>query len=122
MWAEKAGPVKHLACRSPCNRRHRRYGPRDGCMNGFAMNQASDQKNAVEPAKRLALVKASIEAAAREAGRAANAVELIAVSKTFPAESIEPVIQAGQRVFGENRVQEAQSKWPGLKEKYGWAR
>lgn len=82
------------------------------------MNQASDQKNAVEPAKRLALVKASIEAAAREAGRAANAVELIAVSKTFPAESIEPVIQAGQRVFGENRVQEAQSKWPGLKEKY----
>ena len=44
--------------------------------------------------------------------------ELVAVTKTFSADQIEPVIQSGCRVFGENRVQEAQSKWPSLKEKY----
>ena len=43
---------------------------------------------------------------------------LIAVSKTFEAEAIEPVIAAGQRVFGENRVQEAKAKWPALLEKH----
>ena len=45
-------------------------------------------------------------------------VTLIAVSKTHPAEKIEPLLEAGQRVFGENRVQEAQEKWPSLREKY----
>jgi hypothetical protein len=45
-------------------------------------------------------------------------VTLVAVSKTFPAEAIEPVIAAGQRVFGENRVQEAKAKWPALMEKH----
>lgn len=44
--------------------------------------------------------------------------QLVVVSKTFDAASIEPVLEAGARVFGENRVQEAQGKWPGLKEKY----
>ncbi|TPM28768.1 YggS family pyridoxal phosphate-dependent enzyme [Mesorhizobium sp. B2-3-4] len=61
-------------------------------------------------------VKARIAAAEQEAGREAGAVTLVAVSKTFDAADIEPVIEAGQRVFGENRVQEAQGKWPGLKE------
>jgi pyridoxal phosphate enzyme (YggS family) len=45
-------------------------------------------------------------------------VQLIAVSKTFEADAIVPVIEAGQRVFGENRVQEAKSKWPGLTKSY----
>ena len=49
------------------------------------------------------------------AGREASAVTLVAVSKTFGPEAITPVIAAGQRVFGENRVQEAKAKWPALK-------
>ncbi|ESY82681.1 alanine racemase [Mesorhizobium sp. LNHC220B00] len=63
-------------------------------------------------------VKAKIAAAEREAGREAGAVTLVAVSKTFDAADIGPVIEAGQRVFGENRVQEAQGKWPDLKEAF----
>ncbi|MER9843086.1 YggS family pyridoxal phosphate-dependent enzyme [Mesorhizobium australicum] len=63
-------------------------------------------------------VKAKIAAAEREAGREAGAVTLVAVSKTFDAADIGPVIEAGQRVFGENRVQEAQGKWPELKEAF----
>ena len=64
---------------------------------------------------RLAEVKAKIAAAEREAKRAVGSVTLVAVSKTFDATDICPVIAAGQRVFGENRVQEAQGKWPALK-------
>jgi pyridoxal phosphate enzyme (YggS family) len=60
-------------------------------------------------------VRERLEAAAAKAGREASAVTLVAVSKTFGAEAITPVIAAGQRVFGENRVQEAKSKWPALK-------
>ncbi|MFC3326258.1 YggS family pyridoxal phosphate-dependent enzyme [Mesorhizobium cantuariense] len=60
-------------------------------------------------------VKAKIAAAEHEAGREAGAVTLVAVSKTFDAADIGPIIEAGQRVFGENRVQEAQGKWPALK-------
>ncbi|TPJ67212.1 YggS family pyridoxal phosphate-dependent enzyme [Mesorhizobium sp. B2-6-1] len=63
-------------------------------------------------------VKAKIAAAEREARRDAGAVTLVAVSKTFDAADIRPVIEAGQRVFGENRVQEAQGKWPALKEAF----
>jgi pyridoxal phosphate enzyme (YggS family) len=66
----------------------------------------------------LAAVRAGIARACRDAGRDPAAVELVAVSKTFPAEAIEPVIAAGQRVFGENRVQEAKSKWPPLLAKH----
>lgn len=66
----------------------------------------------------LAAVRAEIVCACRDAGREVAEVELVAVSKTFPAEAIEPVIAAGQRVFGENRVQEAKTKWPPLLEKY----
>jgi pyridoxal phosphate enzyme (YggS family) len=68
--------------------------------------------NAVE---QLALVKAKIADAERQGDRTAGSATLVAVSKTFDAETIRPVIEAGQRVFGENRVQEAQSKWPALK-------
>ena len=56
-----------------------------------------------------------IVAAAQGAGRAGSDVTLIAVSKTFAATEIVPLIEAGQRVFGENRVQEAKGKWPALK-------
>jgi len=67
---------------------------------------------------RLASVRAEIARACRDAGRDESSVTLVAVSKTFPAEAIEPVIGAGQRVFGENRVQEAKGKWPALMDKY----
>jgi PLP dependent protein len=68
------------------------------------------------PAARLAAIQARIAHAAKLARRAADAVTLIAVSKTHPAEAIAPLIAAGQRVFGENRVQEAAAKWPALRE------
>jgi pyridoxal phosphate enzyme (YggS family) len=63
---------------------------------------------------RLAAVRAEIARACRDASRDAAEVTLVAVSKTFGPEAIEPVIAAGQRVFGENRVQEAKAKWPPL--------
>jgi len=69
-------------------------------------------------ADRLANVQADIRDAEAEFGRDAGSVTLIAVSKTFEAEDIRPVLAAGQRVFGENRVQEAMHKWPGLREDF----
>ena len=66
----------------------------------------------------LEQVRADIARACRDAGRDPATVTLVAVSKTFGAEAIEPVIAAGQRVFGENRVQEAKAKWPPLMERY----
>ncbi len=67
------------------------------------------------PAERLAAVRETIARGARKAGREADEVTLIAISKTHDAEAIRPLIAAGQRVFGENRVQEAQEKWPVLR-------
>ena len=67
---------------------------------------------------RLGQVREKIAAAEREAKREAGAVTLVAVSKTFEAAEIRPVIAAGQRIFGENRVQEAQGKWPDLKAEF----
>ena len=64
---------------------------------------------------RLSGIRARIAAAAREVGRDPASVELIAVSKMFAADAIRPVIAAGQRHFGENRVQEAKGKWPALR-------
>jgi len=66
----------------------------------------------------LEAVRAEIARACRDASRDAAEVTLVAVSKTFPPEAIEPVIAAGQRVFGENRVQEAKGKWPALMAKH----
>jgi pyridoxal phosphate enzyme (YggS family) len=66
----------------------------------------------------LATVRGRIEAAARAAGRPADAVTLVAVSKTQPADSVRAALPAGQRVFGENRVQEAVAKFPGLRRDY----
>lgn len=70
---------------------------------------------AVDVAGRLAAVRARIAAAAAAAGRAPESVALVAVSKTFGPERIRPALEAGQRAFGENRVQEAMGKWPALK-------
>jgi pyridoxal phosphate enzyme (YggS family) len=64
--------------------------------------------------ERLEQVRAEIARACRDAGRDPATVTLVAVSKTFGADAIEPVIAAGQHVFGENRVQEAKAKWPAL--------
>lgn len=63
-------------------------------------------------------VLAAIARAEKEARRPAGSARLVAVSKTFDAGDIRPIIDAGQRVFGENRVQEAQGKWPALKDQY----
>lgn len=68
---------------------------------------------------RLAAVREEISRACRDARRDPASVTLVAVSKTFDASAIEPVVAAGQRVFGENRVQEAKGKWPALLEKHG---
>ena len=70
------------------------------------------------PAARLAAITASIAHVADLAGRKPESVTLIAVSKTRSAEEITPLLDAGQRAFGENRVQEAQGKWPALREAY----
>ena len=66
----------------------------------------------------LEAVKERIAAAAREAGRRPGDIDLIAVSKTFEAADIRPILDAGHRKFGENRVQEAAGKWPDLREEY----
>jgi pyridoxal phosphate enzyme (YggS family) len=71
--------------------------------------------NAVE---RLSVVKAEIEKACREAGREPESVTLVAISKTFGVDAIRPMLQAGHRVFGENRVQEAKAKWPALRAEF----
>lgn len=67
---------------------------------------------------RLEQVRAAIAKAAKPAGRDAGEVTLIAISKTHPPAAIEPLIAAGQRDFGENRVQEAQAKWPALRRRF----
>ena len=67
---------------------------------------------------RLSTVEQDIARACEHARRDRSSVTLIAVSKTFDAGAIAPVIAAGQRVFGENRVQEAKAKWPGLMSAY----
>ncbi|MDZ5646763.1 YggS family pyridoxal phosphate-dependent enzyme [Nitrospirillum sp. BR 11828] len=69
-------------------------------------------------ATRLATVRGVIDAAAHAVGRDPGGVSLVAVSKVQPVEKIRAALEAGQRVFGENRVQEAKAKWPALKAQY----
>jgi len=71
-----------------------------------------------KPVVSLRVVEGRIADAARAVDRAPSGVALVAVSKTFDAETVRPVISAGQRIFGENRVQEAQGKWPALKAEF----
>ena len=71
-----------------------------------------------DPVANLARIRARLNAAAEEAGRKPEDITVIAVSKNHGAEAILPLLEAGHRVFGENRVQEAMGKWPALKERY----
>ncbi|SPJ23324.1 hypothetical protein PAA8504_01134 [Palleronia abyssalis] len=64
-------------------------------------------------------IRQKIDKAAKRAGRAASEISLIAVSKKQPDERVEAVLDQGHRVFGENRVQEAQDKWPAFRDRYG---
>src|SRR5579883_277749 len=73
----------------------------------------------MKPGSGIGAVRDEIARACRDAGRDSSTVTLVAVSKTFDAAAIEPVIAGGQRVFGENRIQEAKAKWPPLIERYG---
>jgi pyridoxal phosphate enzyme (YggS family) len=70
------------------------------------------------PAERLEIIRTRIERGRRRFGPPPDMVTLVAVSKTFSADEIRPFLDAGQRVFGENRVQEAEAKWPGLRASY----
>ena len=75
-------------------------------------------EQAVDAAARLAGIRQRIEAARARFGPPPQQVDLIAVSKTFDATAVRPFLEAGQRVFGENRVQEAKQKWPALRASY----
>ena len=78
----------------------------------------SDPAAAIEVPARLRLVRQEIALAVEAAGRDPDSVKLVAVTKTVPAQVIEETIEAGQRCFGENRVQEADAKWTALKERH----
>ena len=78
----------------------------------------TDLEDTVDIAANLAAVQANIAAAANDVGRDPAGVSLIAVSKSHPAAAAAVALAAGHRVFGENRVQEAQDKWPPLKDDY----
>jgi pyridoxal phosphate enzyme (YggS family) len=86
----------------------------------LAGDMTPDNDNAVttHSPNALASVEAEIARACKDARRERSSVTLIAVSKTFDAGAIVPVIESGQRVFGENRVQEAKAKWPALTSAY----
>lgn len=100
------------------------YGERDaygsrrfGRDMGVAPRSKGSDMSDSAPA-RLAAVQAQLRTAEAAAGRAPGDVTLIAVSKTFGAEDVAPVLEAGHRAFGENRVQEADGKWPGLRARF----
>ena len=79
---------------------------------------SSARRSHATPAEALAAILARIDAARKSAVAPAPSTTLIAVSKTHGEERIRPLLEAGQRVFGENRVQEAKAKWPALKADY----
>jgi pyridoxal phosphate enzyme (YggS family) len=85
-------------------------------QQAHAMHNEAARQSAAE---RLAIIRNRIDLARQRFGAPPEQVDLIAVSKTFPADAIAPFIEAGQRQFGENRVQEAKDKWPGLRASYG---
>jgi pyridoxal phosphate enzyme (YggS family) len=90
----------------------------EGYAKGRKIMASQVQNSIPNVAERLDFVRAEIRKAALGNGRKPEDVTLIAVSKTFPEKAILPVLEAGQRVFGENRVQEAKAKWPALRERY----
>ena len=82
------------------------------------MTRANDSAGSSGLGARLAGVHERIVRAARDCGRDPACVTLVCVSKTFDAQAILPALEAGERVFGENRVQEAQGKWPALRDRF----
>lgn len=82
------------------------------------VNVSSTETGAAQISAQLCTVNAQIESAAQQAGREPADITLVAVSKTQPAGQIEPALKSGHVHFGENRVQEAEGKWPALKEAY----
>ena len=84
----------------------------------MTLSKPADTADLPGVAANLASVRAEIAAAAQAAGRAPGEVTLVAVSKTHPAPVIAQALDAGHRVFGENRVQEADGKWPALRKTY----
>ena len=72
----------------------------------------------IDVVAKLATVRAEIAAATKTAGRATDDVTLVAISKIHQSDRILPVLDAGHRIFGENRVQEAAAKWPALKDRF----
>jgi pyridoxal phosphate enzyme (YggS family) len=111
----RSGQAPHAA-RTGCLFPFGRYCRNRWYTGGELMSEQAiiQQKTA---AGRLAAVREAIAAATKANGRKPDSVRLIAVSKTFGPDAIQPVIDAGQRLFGENRVQEALGKWPALKER-----
>src|SRR3984893_10216157 len=85
---------------------------------GPAMLKTAKNDRPKNPAERLDTIRAEIRKAALGNGRDPASVTLVAVSKTFPAEAILLALEAGHRVFGENRVQEAKAKWPALRARF----
>jgi pyridoxal phosphate enzyme (YggS family) len=77
-----------------------------------------DAERVINVSERLASVRGRIAAACRAAGRAPASVRLVAVTKGFDTATIRPALLTGQSEFGENRVQEARTKWPGLKDEF----
>lgn len=82
------------------------------------MQQSDPSTDIVDPALNLSKIKEELEKALCNAGRATDAVAVTAVSKQHDAARILPVLRAGHRIFGENRVQEAAAKWPQLRQQY----
>jgi PLP dependent protein len=82
------------------------------------MLEAAEKPAFTNTAERLDFIRAEIRKAALASGRDPASVTLVAVTKTFAAEAILPALAAGQRVFGENRVQEAKAKWPALRARF----
>jgi PLP dependent protein len=82
------------------------------------MLKATKNDRPKNTAERLDIIRAEIRKAALGNGRDPASVSLVAVSKTFPAAAILPALEAGHRVFGENRVQEAKAKWPALRARF----
>jgi len=82
------------------------------------MLEATEKPAFTNTAERLDFIRAEIRKAALAGGRDPASVTLVAVTKTFAAEAILPALAAGQRVFGENRVQEAKAKWPALRARF----
>lgn len=91
------------------------FGMEDSMHENPHSTQSADAASTLERYRRI---REQVEQARKAAGRPEGAVRLVAVTKTFGPEAIEPVLEAGHRVFGENRVQEATGKWPELRQHY----